>query len=225
MKKLLLAATAAAVFAVAPANAATFLVSGGTNSAVPTNNDFKAKLAALGLTAELVGAKVDLSGGASIKFEFLGSESGFFDSLVFDGTTLLTENSTGVIDNFAAPVVVPINYWNPIGAFLASFNSSGVGPGNPAQTANALGGSVGFTVFVADANTTSLNSSVIYFGYDDIPDVQGNPASDDNHDDLIIRATIVPVPEPTTWALMVAGIAAVGVSMRRRSQNVRVAFS
>jgi hypothetical protein len=37
--------------------------------------------------------------------------------------------------------------------------------------------------------------------------------------------TIAPVPEPTTWAMMVAGIAAVGVAMRRRSQNARVAFS
>ncbi len=36
---------------------------------------------------------------------------------------------------------------------------------------------------------------------------------------------IAPVPEPTTWAMMVAGIAAVGMTMRRRSQNVRVAFS
>lgn len=37
--------------------------------------------------------------------------------------------------------------------------------------------------------------------------------------------SIAPVPEPTTWAMMVAGIAAVGVAMRRRSQNARVAFS
>lgn len=36
---------------------------------------------------------------------------------------------------------------------------------------------------------------------------------------------VTPVPEPTTWAMMVAGIAAVGMTMRRRSQNVRVAFS
>lgn len=224
MKKLLLAATAAAAFAVAPANAATFLVSGGTNQAVPNNNNFKANLAGLGLTAELVGATVQLSGPTTIKFEFLGSESWFGDSFLFDGTTIYAENSNGVIDNFNAPIDLG-NYWNATVAFLASFTSDGIAFGG-ASPANANGGSGGFAVFVADGNTTSVNSSVIYFGYDDIPDtVPGNPLSDDNHDDIIIRATVLPVPEPTTWALMVAGIAAVGVSMRRRSQNVRVAFS
>lgn len=33
------------------------------------------------------------------------------------------------------------------------------------------------------------------------------------------------VPEPTTWAMMVVGIAAVGMTLRRRSRVSRVAFS
>jgi hypothetical protein len=40
-----------------------------------------------------------------------------------------------------------------------------------------------------------------------------------------INFRVLPVPEPATWGMMVAGIAAVGASMRRRSQKVRVAFS
>ena len=36
---------------------------------------------------------------------------------------------------------------------------------------------------------------------------------------------IAPVPEPTTWALMVAGIAVVGTALRRKSRAARVAFS
>lgn len=39
------------------------------------------------------------------------------------------------------------------------------------------------------------------------------------------NVTIAPVPEPATWAMMVAGIAAVGFTMRRRSNTARVAFS
>jgi hypothetical protein len=220
MNKFLIAATAAAAFAVAPAaNAATFIVSGGTLQAVPGNNDFKSSvngLASLGLTQELIGAKVDLSAGTTIRFEFLGTESYYSDTFLFDGVGFKTETYTGVYDAFSAPEWVG-NGYNPVGAFLASFSSNG----SDAMTANALGGSAGFTVFLDSAG--GYNNQVLYFGYDDVPKFVNG--SDDNHDDIIIRATIVPVPEPTTWALMVAGIAAVGFSMRRRSQTVRIAFS
>ncbi len=40
-----------------------------------------------------------------------------------------------------------------------------------------------------------------------------------------VNFAVTAVPEPATWAMMIAGIAAVGVTLRRRSQNVRVAFS
>jgi opacity protein-like surface antigen len=36
---------------------------------------------------------------------------------------------------------------------------------------------------------------------------------------------IAPVPEPATWAMMIAGIAVVGTAMRRRSTLARVSFS
>lgn len=43
--------------------------------------------------------------------------------------------------------------------------------------------------------------------------------------DLKFSATInAPVPEPTTWAMMIVGFGAVGVAMRRR-QRVRVSFA
>jgi hypothetical protein len=36
---------------------------------------------------------------------------------------------------------------------------------------------------------------------------------------------VAPVPEPASWAMMIAGIAAVGTAMRRRAHTARVAFS
>ena len=39
------------------------------------------------------------------------------------------------------------------------------------------------------------------------------------------QLNVAAVPEPATWAMMVVGIAAVGMTMRRRSQNMQVAFS
>lgn len=40
-----------------------------------------------------------------------------------------------------------------------------------------------------------------------------------------VNFTLAAVPEPATWAMMIAGIGAVGVAMRRRSATARVAFS
>jgi hypothetical protein len=36
---------------------------------------------------------------------------------------------------------------------------------------------------------------------------------------------VAAIPEPSSWLLMIAGIAAVGTALRRRARNVRVAFS
>jgi hypothetical protein len=37
--------------------------------------------------------------------------------------------------------------------------------------------------------------------------------------------SIAPVPEPASWAMMVAGVAVIGVAMRRRTQTTRIAFA
>lgn len=39
------------------------------------------------------------------------------------------------------------------------------------------------------------------------------------------QLNVAAVPEPATWAMMVVGIAAIGMTMRRRSPNTQVAFS
>jgi hypothetical protein len=226
MNKFLLAASAAAVaFGAQGANAASFVVGYSSTAVIPPSNDFTAELTSLNLVAETRGTSVSINTSPGydtyITFEFLGSESWFNDSFSFNGSTLLTETSLkeshfglGLQAGDTAPINLGTYLWNSA-LFPAVF--SGVGG---SVTANP--GDFGFTVFIPNtvgAKSGSFDSNVIYFGYDDVP------TGDDNHDDIIIRATIVSVPEPTTWALMVAGIAAVGFSMRRRSQNVRVAFS
>ncbi len=41
----------------------------------------------------------------------------------------------------------------------------------------------------------------------------------------LVNFTVAPVPEPTTWAMMIAGIGIVGFAMRRRANRVAVSFS
>jgi hypothetical protein len=60
---------------------------------------------------------------------------------------------------------------------------------------------------------------VLYLGFDDQPG-----KADDNHDDIIIRVTAIPfadpgggaVPEPASWAMLIAGFGLVGAAQRRR---------
>jgi hypothetical protein len=208
MNKFLLAASAAvAALTVAPAaNAAQFAVlTGDALQTVPTNNDYKSQLAGLGLTQEITTANLVLSGQAWVQFTFMGSESFYNDSFWLNGSQVFSENTnfTNWGNNGTATLLL-----TDLTTLL--FKSSGGITAGP--------GSFGLAVFT-DANG-NYNNQDIYFGYDD-----GGAGPDDNHDDMIIHATILPIPEPATWALMVAGIAAVGVSMRRRAQNVRVAFS
>ena len=186
-----------------------------TASAVPGNNDFVTQLAGLGLTQyATTGASLVLSSNATIYFEFLGSESGFSDTFTATGlfgSPTFTENS-GFQNNFAAPI--PIGFASFLAGSLGgllNFTTSGVGSGG----VNATVGQDGFGILLGRGQTTGTNVSVFYLGYDDQINNQ-----DDNHDDFVIRATVLPpVPEPTTWAMMLIGFAGVGYSLRRRRRN------
>jgi hypothetical protein len=67
----------------------------------------------------------------------------------------------------------------------------------------------------------TYTSSVLYLGYDN----QITASDDDNHDDLVIRLTATAVPEPATWAMMIAGFGLMGGAMRRRSAGLALAQS
>ena len=210
MKKMLtaLAGVAALAFAT-PATAGVTITFTGT-SAVPGNNDFNAELASAGLTQfTTTGATITLSEDAQILFEFLGSESGFSDTFFTTGAlpnVSLTENSL-FENHFASPVVIGVDQLFA-GNLMNFLNFSSSGPG-----ADATIGDDGFGIFLGPNAVSGLSTNVFYLGYDD----QIN-AQDDNHDDFIVRATVL--PEPGTWAMMLLGFGAAGFAMRRQRKPV-----
>ncbi|MBK7284314.1 MAG: PEP-CTERM sorting domain-containing protein [Sphingomonadales bacterium] len=55
-------------------------------------------------------------------------------------------------------------------------------------------------------------TNVFYLGFDD-----QITKTDDNHDDFIVKVSVnSPVPEPSTWAMLLFGFGVVGFALRRR---------
>ncbi len=220
MKKFLMGVAAAAL-AVAPAHAASFLLTVGSPiDAVPANNDFQAELNGLGFTHfTSTGAAVALNGPGIVSFEYLAAESFFTDGFrVWDGAAWqinATENGgigAAAVNNFATPVALG-SLTLAKGPLVAQFLTRNL---TTASNVHNIG-VANFGIFL-DSNNYAVGSkiktSVLYFGLDDR--ITG---FDDNHDDFIVRATISAVPEPAVWGMMIMGFGLVGTAMRRRSNG------
>lgn len=170
------------------------------------SNEFHGSLSALGYDRYASsGASMVLSDDAWIEFWFMGSESGFSDTFTA-GPLSMTEN-TWYQDNFASPIYIGGAQFTA-GSLLGKFVFSS----NHGLTAGV--GHDGFGIFLKSAQTTGQGVTEFFLGYDD----QIGQA-DDNHDDFVVRALVSAVPEPGTWAMLVAGFALVGSLLRRRKSN------
>ena len=74
-------------------------------------------------------------------------------------------------------------------------------------TVDQFEGGLSFTVATL-VNGTDLHNTPIYYGF-----TAGNGLADDGHN----ISSAVPVPEPETWAMLLAGLGLVGVAARRRT--------
>jgi hypothetical protein len=206
------AAIATAALAMPAAAAVTFNVGiGAPVQGIPGNNNFQGNLNGLGLFNYTAGgASITLSGKATVTFEFLGSESGFNDNFSAGGGAIFVSENTA----FTA--------WNPVNLGSLVYNGGPISDwifssNNGAQNKGI--GTLEFGIFLPRGAQAggSYASNVLYLGFDD--QIVGD---DDNHDDMIIRVTAEDfggqggVPEPASWAMLIAGFGLVGAMSRRR---------
>ena len=206
MRKLVLGLVGAAALSMGTTANADVIITPGTTVGIPAGfNDFTTDLNNLGLFyVTTTGATLTLTQGSVITFEVLGTESGYFDTFTA-GPVSYTEMTGSLVNMFATPLAIGAGSWGA-GSLAGILNfSSNYG-------VNATVGQDGFGIFLASNSASPVQTNVFYIGYDD--QITG---ADDNHDDLIIRATVSPaVPEPATWAMMLLGFGAAGFALRRR---------
>jgi hypothetical protein len=218
MRRISLLLAAAGMAVAAPAMAAFQLTIGSNDPTVGVGNDFAGNLTALGLTrmtaSSTAAAKVgvNLTQRSSLSFDLMAAESGFNNTFTAGGGAItITENS------YLSWMVRPrgsLNY--NAGTINNWFFTSSGNPNGPFGSGN-----LAFGIFFDPTKVVGgvYTSDVLYLGLDDQPG-----RADDNHDDIIIRVTATPfvdptgggVPEPASWAMLIAGFGMVGAARRRR---------
>jgi len=170
------------------AHAATLsLVGGEQNVTLPSNFSGSPQLAATGLQANVdqvtvfestdgVNEGLALSGPATIRFDFLGSEAGYTNQAIeLEGFGVLFNNKTSIIGQSVTLVLSP----NTNGLLPFKFSTSGGGTAADAENGN-------ITSPLAIAFTDIVNNSVIA--------LFGDGAGDQDYDDMAIRISVVPLP-------------------------------
>jgi PEP-CTERM motif len=203
MKRILAAAVMAAVSLGASAQLS---FSGGSNISFTNYNPS-------GLTAPQtqgrLNALISSSVAGTLSATFLGKEALDIDSYTFAMASGMLLNTSAIGSSITAPA--------SIGALSFTFTDTFTG------TSVGNGGSMGpFTSYVVIGSFTDAGVFVPYTGpagqYQLVLGFNDGLTVDADYDDAVIGLNVTAVPEPESYALLLAGIGAVGFISRRRKQ-------
>jgi hypothetical protein len=138
---------------------------------------------------------------------YLGNESGYVDSFSFGfgKGSLLESNKLGA------------TIAQSVGAGIVNFSfSDNAGLGHTFKNGDSQKDIFGFAILKGQTNK--------YGKFDYILGFNDSYKNDADYDDFVVgvkflSAPIAPVPEPETWAMMLAGLGLLGLSLRRRKRN------
>ena len=203
MKKLV-SALALAGFALGAHAQVTF--SGGTDVTSIAGYNPNGPAATLALPGGKDNASITTTAG-SLTATFLGFEAGDFNSFSFGSGTLGNHGALGASLTGLVPAgILPFTF-----ADLTMGTSVGNG-GNPGSN---------FTSYAVLGSFTGGLFTPFTLGglYDVIIAFNDGARVDGDYDDMVVGLKVTPVPEPETYALMLAGIGAIGFVASRRRRN------
>lgn len=146
--------------------------------------------------SNVVGYDLLLGGATSGSFAALSINAGRLDVIGFGcGTIIACTAPTGALD--ARISATQFGFYFQTGDGPRIYSVDALNPGGEAR----------FLSFQAGETTNWA------FAYEDLALAN----SDRDYNDMVVKVeSIVAVPEPSTWALMIAGLAALGFALRRR---------
>jgi hypothetical protein len=158
-------------------------------------------------------ALISTSGPGTLSVTFLGKEAGDTNSYTLSFANLSTQS----ISNGSA---VGTTISGLVAAGALNFTFKDLSAGGSVKN----GGSNGFTSYAVlgtGSNSNKLNTAGGAYTY--VLGFNDGSTSDADYDDLVVGIKFTPavaaVPEPGTYALLLAGLGAIGFTVRRR-QNV-----
>lgn len=198
-----------------PASAGFINLSGGTAGSIP-DGATNEMLGPLGLASPLsgfYGTTVTLTGSSPLLVEFLGYEAGYSNTFTFAGDGFSTETddpSPGGEEVFSTPPSYTTGSLSGVLDFI--FATTGAGGksvtndnSNPDNSDDTV---VNFFASIV-GDPTGKSGKSVYLFFDDT-----GAGDDDNHDDMVVRISAVPLPASLSFLL--AALAGLGLIERKR---------
>jgi hypothetical protein len=147
---------------------------------------------------------LNIDGPGVVTFTFLGKEAGYTNYFFNVGGTDQT------IFNTDSAGSTSVQIYATAGILNFSFGTSSPSTGSVVTNGSATDSNGTFAVFAGGSSGYRY-----VLGFDDRGAIS-NGITDRDFDDMVIGVSVSPVPEPGTYAMLLAGLGVMGFVMRRR---------